>query len=93
MYNVLSLIYRPLSYPFRSLLKYLIVFICKYIQNRVPTKNTESNLIADERGLHHLGHVVVWIIYTYTVIVLGPHYPTLQVLENKLQMNSILAEP
>ena len=39
-----------------------------------PYKRTESNLLAEEKGLHNLGQVVVWIIhlclYIYFKIVL-----------------------
>ena len=31
-------------------------------------KKTESNLLADEKNLHHLGRVVVWIIHLYLYI-------------------------
>ena len=29
-------------------------------------KGAEGNLPADKKGPHHLGQVVVWVIYTYT---------------------------
>ena len=39
-----------------------------------PYKRTKSILLADKKGLHHLGQVVVWIILYYKYIIIKPNF-------------------